>query len=154
MLSGASSREGAAHTQQEEEGLSSEPVAKPNPAENKNGSSGPNAECLRAPEFIELQWRLEQLRGNTSADLESVGAPSRCVSTCSTSKSKSEAQIAKIVKLLKKKLPQFSEADVRGHVEHVRRLQGGFSCMTLRDIVTLVLTHMKAMEKEEEEQER
>lgn len=151
MLSGASSREGAAHTE-EEEGLSSEPAAKPSPAENKNGSSGPNAECPRAPEFMELHWRLEQLRGNTSVDLESVRAPSRCVSTCSTSKSKSEAQIAKIVKLLKKKLPQCSEAYVRVHLEHVRRLQGGFSCMTLRDIVTLVLTHVKAMEKEEEQE--
>lgn len=148
---GPSSREGAAHT--EEEGLPSEPVTKPNPAENKNGSNGPIAECPRVPEFMELHWRLEQLGGNTSVDLKSVKASSRCVSTCSTPKSKSEAQIAKIVKLLKKQLPRCTEEDVRGHLEHVRRLQGGFSCMTLKDIVTLVLTHVKGKE-EESEQER
>lgn len=140
MLTGASSRRGAAHT--DEGGLSSEPVAKlKSPAEAKNDSSGPSVECFQALDFAKLRWRLEQLRGNTSADLESVRGSNRCGSS-SMPRRKSEAQIMKIVKLLKRKLPQCSEADIRRHVDHMRRLRGGFSCMTLCEIVDLVLRHV------------
>lgn len=161
----SSSTGGAVHTEEgkgKERLPSEEPAAKPIPAEAENKSSGPNAGCPEGEEMVELRWRLEQLRGGTNSDRDSsmVGgaAATRCSSVCSTpTVSKSEAQITKIVNLLRKQLPHCSEADIRAHVNRVRRLRGGFSCMTIRDIVTLVLGHYckgkKQQQQGQEEQE-
>ncbi|KAL1481927.1 hypothetical protein MTO96_015243 [Rhipicephalus appendiculatus] len=92
----------------------------------------------QVPEFYDLHWRMEQAAASCS-DVESMwssrgGSPT---------KSKTEQQIAKIVQMLKKKQPDYSEQQIRRHVDHVRDLQGGFSRMTFNHIVALVLAHMK-----------
>ncbi|XP_077528223.1 uncharacterized protein LOC144139852 [Haemaphysalis longicornis] len=152
---GASSSrgEGAAHTgEKEQDELPSEPrVAKPIQAGAENGSSGPDgsAGCPPGLDLMELRWRLEQLRATSCTDLDSsmVGAASRCGSVCSTARTKSEAQITKIVTLLKKQLPHCSETDIRGHMDRVRRLRGGFSHMTIRDIAALVHSYVRQQQQ-------
>lgn len=74
-------------------------------------------------------------------DLESM-ASSRGASVGSVPQSRSEAQIVKIVKLVKKRMPAFTEAEIRRHVDEVRILHGGFSRMVIRNIVALVMKHM------------
>lgn len=152
---GASSSrgEGAAHTgeKEQEESPSEPPVAKPIQAGAENGSSGPDgaAGCPPGLDLMELRWRLEQLRATSCTDLDSsiAGAASRCGSVCSVARTKSEAQITKIVTLLKKQLPHCSEADIRGHVDRVRRLRGGFSHMTIRDIAALVHSYVRQQQQ-------
>ncbi|XP_075748688.1 uncharacterized protein LOC142814232 isoform X1 [Rhipicephalus microplus] len=95
------------------------------------------AERPRVPEFYDLYWRMEQAAA--SSDVESMwssrgGSPT---------KSKTELQIAKIVMMLKKKKPDYSEQELRRHVDCVRQSQGGFSRMTFNHIVALVLGHMQ-----------
>lgn len=90
------------------------------------------------PEFYDLHCRMERAAASCS-DVESMwssrgGSPT---------KSKTEQQIAKIVQMLKKKQPDYSEQEIRRHVDHVRQCQGGFSRMTFNHIVALVLGHMK-----------
>ncbi|XP_075748685.1 uncharacterized protein LOC142814231 isoform X2 [Rhipicephalus microplus] len=91
----------------------------------------------QVPEFYDLYWRMEQAAA--SSDVESMwssrgGSPT---------KSKTELQIAKIVMMLKKKKPDYSEQELRRHVDCVRQSQGGFSRMTFNHIVALVLGHMQ-----------
>ncbi|XP_077552404.1 uncharacterized protein LOC144166790 [Haemaphysalis longicornis] len=144
---------GAAHTgeKEQEESPSEPPVAKPIQGGAENGSSGPDgaAGCPPGLDLMELRWRLEQLRATSCTDLDSsmAGAASRCGSVCSTARTKSEAQITKIVTLLKKQLPHCSEADIRGHVDRVRRLRGGFSHMTIRDIAALVHSYVRQQQQ-------
>lgn len=96
-------------------------------------------ERRRMLDFAELQWKLEQLKGRTSPAREcSQRGPSG-----STPKTKSEAQLLSIVKSIQKKMPHCSEAEIRCHLNQVRRIQGGFSLMTLGHIRALVLSHME-----------
>lgn len=95
------------------------------------------AERPQVPEFYDLHWRMEQ--ATPCSDVESMyssrgGSPT---------KSKTEQQITKIVQMVKKQQPNYSEQEVRKHVDHVRHSQGGFSRMTFNAIVALVLGHMK-----------
>lgn len=86
--------------------------------------------------FHELQQRLEQ--GSLySDDLESMQT-----NGCQPS-SKSEMQIAKIVRRVKRELPDISEQEIRRNVDDVRCSQGGFSHMPINGIVALVLSHIK-----------
>ncbi|XP_077552422.1 uncharacterized protein LOC144166802 [Haemaphysalis longicornis] len=147
VLNGVASTEGAVHTEEEQGESPSEPVAKPIQAEAENGGHKPNARgrSPRVPDFAELHWRLEHSkRASSCADLDSSAREaSPCGSTCSTARSKSEAQMAKIVMQIKQKLPHCSEADIRKQLAHVRQLQGGFSCMTIKDIVALALSYIR-----------
>lgn len=54
----------------------------------------------------------------------------------------SAIHVARIVKMLKKQRPGNSEAEIRQHVDRVRRLWGGFSFMRLSEIVAAVLEHI------------
>ncbi|XP_075737913.1 uncharacterized protein LOC119175651 isoform X3 [Rhipicephalus microplus] len=96
------------------------------------------AERPQVPEFYDLYWRMEQAAA--SSDVESM-----CSSHGgSPTKSKTEElQIGKIILMLKKKKPDYSEQELRRHVDCVRQSQGGFSRMTFNHIVALVLGHMQ-----------
>ncbi|XP_065290261.1 uncharacterized protein [Dermacentor albipictus] len=87
--------------------------------------------------FFDLQRRLE--RPDPFADTTVTSFSSEA---CSQG-SKSKAQIVKIVQMVKKRLPEREEQEIYRHVVDLRRLQGGFSHMTLNAIVALVLSHMR-----------
>ncbi|KAH7982579.1 hypothetical protein HPB52_005768 [Rhipicephalus sanguineus] len=54
-------------------------------------------------------------------------------------KSKAEQQMAKLVQMVKRNKPEYTEQEIRMHLDDLRRSQGGFSSMILRDIVALML---------------
>lgn len=98
-----------------------------------------NVERPRVLEFAELCWQLEQSRAGTNSGRESSqGGPS-----CIPPKSRSEAQLDRIVKSVKKKKPRLTEGMIRLIVDQVRCIQRGFSGMTLQDIEALVLSHIE-----------
>ncbi|XP_054927318.1 uncharacterized protein [Dermacentor andersoni] len=78
-----------------------------------------------AADFFDLQRRLERVDPFADTTVTSFSSEA-----CSQ-RSKSEAQIMKIVQMVKRRLPEREE------------LQGGFSHMTLNAIVALVLSHMR-----------
>lgn len=65
-----------------------------------------------------------------------------------TSKSKMEEKILKIVRMVKKQKPDYTDEEIRRRVDHLRRSQGGFSRMTFNAIVALLLGDLKAVPKE------
>lgn len=116
--------------------LSIEPRPKPEPPVEQKVK---RQERPQVPEFYDLHWRMEQAAAPCS-DVESMwssrgGSPT---------KSKTEMQITKIVHMVKKKQPNYSEQEIRKHVDYMRKSQGGFSRMTFNSIVALVLGHMKS----------
>lgn len=101
-----------------------------------------NVEHPRVPEFVELHVQLQHSGAGTSywhRHRESnQGGPSGCVPM-----SRSVAQLVRVVKQVKRKMPHLSEAEIRCHMDHVRCIRGGFSFMTLLEIEALVLDYMK-----------
>ncbi|KAH7981222.1 hypothetical protein HPB49_022446 [Dermacentor silvarum] len=61
----------------------------------------------------------------------------------SSTKSKAECQIAKIVQMVKKEHPDYSDDEIRRRVDQLRRSLGGFSNMTLSAIAALVIGRLK-----------
>ncbi|XP_050035269.1 uncharacterized protein [Dermacentor andersoni] len=90
-----------------------------------------------AADFFDLQRRLERVDPFADTTVTSFSSEA-----CSQ-RSKSEAQIMKIVQMVKRRLPEREEQEIHRHVVDLRRLQGGFSHMTLNAIVALVLSHMR-----------
>ncbi|XP_077524889.1 uncharacterized protein LOC144136441 isoform X2 [Amblyomma americanum] len=123
--------------------LSIEPRPRPvgPPADHKGKRTGGLYIALdrsQVPEFYDLHWHMERSAAPCS-DVESMyssrgGSPT---------KSKTEQQIMKIVQMVKKQQPNYTELEIRRHVDYVRHSQGGFSRMTFNHIVALVLGHMK-----------
>ncbi|XP_077551479.1 uncharacterized protein LOC144165232 isoform X2 [Haemaphysalis longicornis] len=93
------------------------------------------------PDFYDLHLQLE--RSLSSSDTESLWSSWGSGHSPGRRANKAEAQIAKIVKMLIKKEPNYTEAEMRRWVDEVRRLQGGFSRLTFNAIVAMVLDHMK-----------
>lgn len=80
------------------------------------------------PDFHEFCLRLQQSAGPSTG----------------SSLSKAEAQVAKVVRMVRRQLPNYPEAEIQRHVDEVRRSQGGFSRMTLNAIVAAVLSHVES----------
>lgn len=108
-----------------------------------NGSSDAELVLQRTSKLVEVYQPPETFA--TIWDIESTSSSCGATVGSSPPKSKSEAQIAKIVKLLKRKMPEFTEAEIRRQVDEVRTLRGGFSNMMVRNIVALVMGHMRNM---------
>ncbi|KAH7983296.1 hypothetical protein HPB52_010726 [Rhipicephalus sanguineus] len=58
-------------------------------------------------------------------------------------KSKMARQISKIVRMVQKKQPHYTEHEIRSKIDHMRNSQGGLSGMTLGAIVELLLDSSK-----------
>lgn len=93
------------------------------------------------PDFYDLHLQLE--RSLSSSDTESLWSSWGSGHSPGRRANKAEAQIAKIVKMLIKKEPNYTEVEMRRWVDEVRRLKGGFSRLTFNAIVAMVLDHMK-----------
>ncbi|XP_077544744.1 uncharacterized protein LOC144157864 [Haemaphysalis longicornis] len=89
-------------------------------------------------ESLKFHWNISDT-GATSVRVESWEAKS---STC-TPKSKAEAQIERVVMSVKKRVPERSESEIRRCVDELRLTRGGYSRMTLGEIVDEVLEHIK-----------
>lgn len=87
-------------------------------------------------DFFDLQRQLERVAPFSDTTLTSS-------SEAFSQRSKSKAQIVKIVQMVKKRLPEYEEQEIHRHVVDLRRSQGGFSHMKLNAIVALVLSHMR-----------
>lgn len=84
------------------------------------------------PDFYDLQGRLNV------GDISSTWSPTEAGSE----KSRSAVQIEKIVRMVKRRLPEMEEQEIYRHVVGLRKRQGGFSHMKLNSIVSLVLGHI------------
>ncbi|KAH7960182.1 hypothetical protein HPB49_017568 [Dermacentor silvarum] len=65
-----------------------------------------------------------------------------------TARRKMAQQTLKIVRMVNKQQPNFTDQEIRTRVDHLRRPQCGFSRMTFNAIVTLLLGNLKATQKE------
>lgn len=113
----------------EEQGWQPCPLrVEPRPAQGER-AQGSQPES-QVPDFHDFRQRMEQ-SGTGRGPL------------AGSSQSKAESQVAKVVRMVQRQLPPgYPEAEVRRHVEEVRRSQGGFSRMTLNAIVATVLSHI------------
>ncbi|KAH7967817.1 hypothetical protein HPB52_002626 [Rhipicephalus sanguineus] len=57
----------------------------------------------------------------------------------SRAKKKAEQQMTKLVQMVKKNKPEYTEQEIRVRLNDLRPSQGSFSSMTFRDIVVLML---------------
>lgn len=92
----------------------------------------------QTPDFYDLQ---RQLGGDGTCHGTS---PTWSSSETGLEKSKCAAQIGKIVKMVKRKLPEWEEQEIHKHVVYLRKAEGGFSYMTLNAIVARVLSHIRS----------
>ncbi|KAL1483848.1 hypothetical protein MTO96_032922 [Rhipicephalus appendiculatus] len=83
---------------------------------------------------------------------ELPGSKSKAIVPCSSVESglgvssrqtKTEQLISRTVQMVKKKQPNYTDQEIRRRVDHLRRVQGGFSGMTFNAIVALMLGHLK-----------
>lgn len=91
----------------------------------------------QTPDFYDLQ---QQLGGDGT---HRGTSPTWSSPETGLEKSKCAAQIEKIVKMVKRKLPDWEEEEICSRVVKIRKEQGGFSYMTLNAIVALVLSHIR-----------
>uniref|UniRef100_A0A224YLG7 Uncharacterized protein n=1 Tax=Rhipicephalus zambeziensis TaxID=60191 RepID=A0A224YLG7_9ACAR len=91
----------------------------------------------QTPDFYDLQ---RQLSGDGTCHGTSAAWSS---SETGPEKSKCAAQIGKIVKMVKRKLPEWEEQEIHRRVVDLRKAEGGFSYMTLNAIVARVLSHIR-----------
>ncbi|KAH8037446.1 hypothetical protein HPB51_010001 [Rhipicephalus microplus] len=61
----------------------------------------------------------------------------------SSTQTKTEQLISKMVQMVKKQQPNYTDQEIRRRVDHLRRVHGGFSGMTFNAIVALMLGHLK-----------
>ncbi|KAH7980995.1 hypothetical protein HPB49_020690 [Dermacentor silvarum] len=90
------------------------------------------------PKFHEFPGRKEQVAA-TCSDIESMQSSPEGSST----KSKAEYQISKIVQMVKKEQPDYSDDEIRRRLDQLRRSLGGFSKMTLNTIAALMIGRLK-----------
>ncbi|KAL1481930.1 hypothetical protein MTO96_015245 [Rhipicephalus appendiculatus] len=91
----------------------------------------------QTPDFYDLQRQL-------SVDGSCHGTSATWSSSeTGSEKSKCAAQIGKIVKMVKRKLPEWEEQEIYRRVVDLRKAEGGFSYMTLNAIVARVLSHIR-----------
>ncbi|XP_077525594.1 uncharacterized protein LOC144137387 isoform X2 [Haemaphysalis longicornis] len=127
------------------ESVAKQPAVKP-AAPKPSGPVTPPAKPRRplpgewpsGTESLEFHWHIGDT-GATSVRVETKAAKS---STC-TPKSKAEAQIERVVMSVKKRVPERSESEIRRCVDELRLTRGGYSRMTLGEIVDEVLEHIK-----------
>ncbi|KAH7977696.1 hypothetical protein HPB49_003191 [Dermacentor silvarum] len=96
------------------------------------------------PDFSELPGSKEEVAASCS--VESM-QPSK---EEGPTKTKVAQQISKIVRMVKKTEPTYTDEELRRLFDHVRRSHGGFSRMTFKAIVELLLDNLKAARREED----
>ncbi|KAH7978771.1 hypothetical protein HPB49_006706 [Dermacentor silvarum] len=115
-----------------------DPLPRPQPPSDKELSK--HATPPSVPDFSERPGCKEEVAASCS-DVESMRPSPEEVPT----KSKVAEQISKIVRMVKKKEPSCTDDEIRRLFDQVRQSRGGFSRMTFKAIVELLLDNMKAM---------
>lgn len=113
-------------------------IPRPRPVPQVGKKTKRSAKWPPVPRFHELPGDKKPM-ATPCSDVESRH-PSRGESP---GKSKVDIQVSKIVQMVQKKHPSYTEPEIRKWVDHLRRSQGGFSRMTFNAIVELVLGHLK-----------
>ncbi|KAH7979470.1 hypothetical protein HPB49_009488 [Dermacentor silvarum] len=96
------------------------------------------------PDFSERPDCKEEVAASCS-DVESMRPSQEEVPT----KTKVEEQISKIVRMVKKKEPSCTDDEIRRLFDQVRQSHGGFSRMTFKAIVEILLENMKAVRQQQ-----
>ncbi|KAH7943803.1 hypothetical protein HPB52_011786 [Rhipicephalus sanguineus] len=120
------------------EKLSARPVVsspRPVPSVDKKFTTSAAEKWTPVLELYELPRSKSKATVPCSNVESSLGVSSR--------QAKTEQLISRTVQMVKKKQPNYTDQEIRRRVDHLRRVQGGFSGMTFNAIVALMLGHLK-----------